>query len=43
MYQVTGVAPPSADGEEMVSIRVTESGETLDYELEAVLADPPKP
>ena len=43
MYQVTGVAPPSAKGEEMVSILVIESGETLDYELEAVLADPLKP
>jgi hypothetical protein len=43
MYEVTGVAAPSATGEAMVSILVIESGETLDYELEAVLADPPKP
>ncbi len=39
MYEVTGVATPSASGEVMVSIVVIQSGETLDYELEAVLAD----
>jgi len=39
MYEVTGVAKPSASGAEMVSILVIKSGETLDYELEAVLAD----
>ena len=43
MYEVTGTARPSASGEAMVSILVIESGETLDYELEAVLADPLKP
>ena len=43
MYEVTGTAPPSQNGEPMVSILVIESGETLDYELEAVLADPLKP
>jgi hypothetical protein len=43
MYEVTGIAPPSTTGEPMVSILVIESGETLDYELEAVLADPLKP
>ncbi len=43
MYEVTGIAPPSSKGEPMVSILVIESGETLDYELEAVLADPLKP
>jgi hypothetical protein len=43
MYEVTAVAPPNQKGEPMVSIVVTESGETLDYELEAVLADPEKP
>jgi hypothetical protein len=42
MYEVTGIAPPSPKGEQMVSILVIESGETLDYELEAVLADPLK-
>ena len=39
MYEVTGIAPPSAKGEPMVHILVIESGEALDYELEAVLAD----
>ena len=43
MYQVTGVAPDSPEGERMVSIEVIHSGETLDYKLEAVLADPEKP
>jgi hypothetical protein len=43
MYQVTGVAPTSPAGDPMVSILVIESGETLDYELEAVMADPVKP
>jgi len=43
MYEVTGLAAPNSDGEPMVSILVIESGETLDYELEAVLADPEKP
>jgi len=43
MYEVTGFAPPSPEGEPMVSILVIESGETLDYELDAVLADPEKP
>ncbi len=43
MYQVTGFAPPSAEGDQMVSILVIESGETLDYELESVLGDPLKP
>ena len=43
MYEVTAVAPPSEQGEPMVSILVVESGETLDYSLEAVLADPLKP
>jgi hypothetical protein len=43
MYEVTGMAPPNEDGEPMVSLLVIESGETLDYELEAVLEDPLKP
>jgi hypothetical protein len=43
MYEVTGIAPSSPTGEQMVSILVIESGETLDYELEAALADPLKP
>ncbi len=43
MYEVTGLARPNENGEPMVSILVIESGETLDYELEAVLADPLKP
>lgn len=43
MYQVTGPAAPSGDGEPRVAILVMESGETLDYNLEAVLADPLKP
>ena len=43
MYEVTGIAPTSSTGERMVSILVIESGETLDYELDAVLADPLKP
>jgi hypothetical protein len=43
MYEVTGIAPPNEQGEPMVSLLVIESGETLDYELEAVLADPLKP
>ena len=43
MYEVTGTAPDSAAGDLMVSILVIESGETLHYELEAVLADPLKP
>lgn len=43
MYEVTGPAPDSPKGEPMVSILVIESGETLDYELELVLADPLKP
>jgi hypothetical protein len=43
MYEVTGVAPTSTTGDPMVSILVIESGEILDYELEAVLADPLKP
>ena len=43
MYEVTGPAPDSPTGKPMVSILVIESGETLDYELEAVLADPLKP
>ena len=43
MYEVTGIVPPSSTGEPMVSILVIESGETLGYELEAVLADPLKP
>jgi len=43
MYEVTGFAPASPEGEPMVSILVIESGETLDYELEAVLVDPEKP
>lgn len=43
MYEVVGVAPCSQAGEQMVSIVVIESGEELDYELEAVLADPLKP
>jgi len=40
MYEVTGLASPSANGDPMVRILVIESGETLDYELEAVFADP---
>ena len=43
MYEVSGFAPDSPTGEPMVSILVIESGETLDYELELVLADPLKP
>jgi hypothetical protein len=43
MYEVTGIAPPNKDGEPMVSLLVIESGETLDYQLEAVLEDPLKP
>jgi hypothetical protein len=43
IYEVTGMAPANEDGEPMVFILVIESGETLDYELEAVLADPLKP
>jgi hypothetical protein len=43
MYEVTGIAPPNENGEPMVSLLVIESGETLNYELEAVLADPLKP
>jgi len=43
MYEVMALAPPNEDGEPMVEILVIESGETLDYELEAVLADPEKP
>jgi hypothetical protein len=43
MYQVTGAAPASADGKPKVQIIVIESGETLDYDLAAVLADPVKP
>ena len=43
MYEVSGPAPDSAEGEPMVSILVIESGEILDYELELVLADPLKP
>ena len=43
MYQVTGTAVPSPEGEQHVTILVIESGETLDYALDAVLADPLKP
>ena len=43
MYEVTGMAPPSPNGDAMVRILVIESGEMLDYELEAVLAEPLKP
>ncbi|MES2390009.1 MAG: DUF5397 family protein [Acidobacteriota bacterium] len=43
MYQVTGVAAPGKNGEARVSLLVIESGEMLDYSLEAVLNDPLKP
>jgi hypothetical protein len=43
MYQVTGTAKPGKDGDPRVSLLVIESGETLDYSLEAVLQDPLKP
>jgi hypothetical protein len=43
MYQVTGIAQPDKDGDPRVSLLVIESGETLDYSLEAVLQDPLKP
>jgi hypothetical protein len=43
MYQVTGTASPGKDGSPRVSLLVIESGETLDYSLEAVLEDPLKP
>lgn len=43
MYEVTGIAQPSEMGEPRVSIVLVESGETLDYDLGAVLEDPVKP
>lgn len=43
MYEVTGIAAPNEDGEPMVSLLVIKSGETLDYQLEAVFEDPLKP
>jgi hypothetical protein len=39
MYEVIGSAPRGPKGE-MVAIRVFHSGETLDYPLADVLADP---
>jgi hypothetical protein len=42
MYQVTGPVVAHS-GDPKVRILVIESGETLDYDLGAVLADPLKP
>ncbi len=43
MYEVTGMAQPSEEGDPRVSIVVIESGEVLEYDLQAVLEDPLKP
>ena len=43
MYQVMGTAFATTDGKSKVRILVIESGETLDYDLSKVLADPLKP
>lgn len=42
MYQVTGYTESSPEGEQRVSLLVIESGERLDYDLQAVLEDPLK-
>ncbi len=39
MYEVLGTAPSSRKGE-MVTVRVIPAGETLDYPLADMLADP---
>ena len=43
MYQVIGYAESSPEYEQRVSLLVIESGEMLDYDLQAVLQDPLKP
>jgi hypothetical protein len=40
MYEVLGPAGRSANGEELVSIRVVPTGEVTDYEFEDMMNDP---
>lgn len=40
VYEVTGVGPVGHDGEQLMHIRVVESGEEVDYKLADLLDDP---
>lgn len=39
-YEVIGIAPQGARGEQQMRVVVVESGEELDYPLKELLADP---
>ncbi len=40
LYEVLGHASRSSEGEDLIAIRVLDSGETLNYRLDRLLADP---